>query len=319
MPKPKIVFMGTPEFAVPSLKKLLETGFDVKAVYTQPPRPAGRGHHVHCSPIHLLALEYNLKVLTPPTLKDIQVQEEFQSHKCDFAVVAAYGLILPAAILKIPKGGCINIHGSILPRWRGAAPIQRAILAGDTHTGVTMMQMDEGLDTGAILLEKTIPLTPQTTARLLYQQLAQLGADYLEFTLDGLHQGTLVGRPQNDDGVTYATKIKKEEAVLNWHQTAQQLEGQVRAFDVWPGAMFEWQGQKIKVLQAAWEPLPAVITPIPLPGQVLDSNLLIACGRDALRLLQLQRPGKAPCRAKDFLNGTPITAGTHLPLPNATL
>lgn len=311
--------MGTPEFAVPSLQKLIEADFDIRAVYTQPPRPAGRGHNVQYSPVHLFALAHNLTVLTPLTLKETQTQEDFKHHDCDFAVVAAYGLILPRAILDMPKRGCINIHGSILPSWRGAAPIQRAILAGDTTTGVTMMHMDEGLDTGDILLEKTVPITSETTSSSLYKQLAHLGADHLEMTLQGLKDETLVARPQSQEGVTHAAKISKQEALLDWRKTAQHLACQIRAFDVWPGSFFEHQGQKIKVLKAVWEPLPVMVDPVPLPGQILDAALLIACGEGALRLIELQRPGKSPCHVKDFLNGTPMAVGLQLSLPDAAL
>ena len=308
--------MGTPDFAVPALQKLIDLNFPIEAVYTQPPRPAGRGQKVQYSPVHQLALDHHVPVLTPLTLKEAQAREQFKSHNCDFALVAAYGLILPAEILKMPKGGCVNIHGSLLPRWRGAAPVQRAIWAGDTLSGITMMQMDAGLDTGDILLEKSVPILADTTARTLYYQLAQLGADQLEITLQGLQEGSLVRRRQSDEGITYAAKIRKDESILDWTQPAQQLERQVRALDLWPGASFLWQDQHIKVLQAAWESLPEKSFS---PGEIIDDSLLIACGHDALRLLKLQKPGKAPCSAKDFLNGTPMKAGIQLPLFHAPL
>lgn len=308
MTKPRIIFMGTPEFAVPALQALLDNDYPILGIYTQPPRPAGRGYHVQKSPIHLLSDRYNIPVFTPQTLKNYEEQAHFSALKADIAIVAAYGLILPQAILDAPRLGCLNIHASLLPRWRGAAPIQRAILAGDLETGITIMQMDAGLDTGAMLLKESIAITSQTTASSLHDQLAHLGAPLLLKTLEALQHNKITSYPQPTTGITYAHKITKQEGQLDWRQEAPLLERQVRAFTPWPGAWFTWQGEMYKVLAA--EVLPFTGN----AGQVLDDQLTIACGQQALRPQIIQKQGKKACSLKDFLNGNPIPAGSQLPL-----
>ncbi len=315
MGKPSIVFMGTPDFAVPTLKVLFEAGYPIKTVYSQPPRPVGRGHKVQPSPVHHFALEHHLKVLTPSSLRYPESQKEFAELQADFAVVVAYGLILPKEILAATTYGCINVHASLLPRWRGAAPIQRAILAGDQKTGVTIMQMEEGLDTGPMILHEEINLTPETTGQSLHDKLANLGADLILPALEGLLTGRIIPQPQPEKGVTYAAKLTKEEAFLDWRKPAQQLERQVRAFMPWPGSYFIWGGEKIKVLQASYESLSFSSQ----PGEVLDSDLLVACAHGALRLIELQRPGKSVLKARDFLNGMPLLKGTQLDTSNDPL
>jgi methionyl-tRNA formyltransferase len=303
----RVVYMGTPEFAVPALVRLIEDGHDIVAVYTQPPRPAGRGQRDQPSPVHREALRRGIPVRTPTSLRSDAAQRDFAALAADVGVVAAYGLILPKAILAAPRHGCLNIHASLLPRWRGAAPIQRAILAGDDKTGITIMQMDEGLDTGPMLLQATAPIGPQTTAASLHDALAALGAQAIADALARLAKGGLRPTPQPDEGVTYAAKLKREEGRLDWRQPAAALERQVRAFDPWPGAWFECAGERIKVLRAAVAPGRAVPA-----GTVLGPGLIVACGRDALALLRLQRPGREAMDADAFLRGFPVPAGTVL-------
>ncbi|MBN9413288.1 MAG: methionyl-tRNA formyltransferase [Candidatus Paracaedimonas acanthamoebae] len=308
MEKQRVIFMGTPDFAVPALQLLLDKGYHVIGIYTQPPRPAGRGYHVQKSPVHSLGDRYNIPVFTPKTLKTNEEQTLFKTLKADIAIVAAYGLILPQAILEAPRLGCLNIHGSLLPRWRGAAPIQRAILAGDHETGITIMQMDAGLDTGTMLSKESIPITPQTTASTLHDQLAPLGASLLLKTLEDLQHDQITPQPQPSEGVTYAHKITKQEGQLDWAQEAKMLERQVRAFTPWPGAWFIWQDEIYKVLAAEVLSLSGKV------GQVLDDQLTIACGQQAFRPQLIQKQGKKPCSLKDFLNGHVILRGTQLPL-----
>ncbi|AIL12527.1 methionyl-tRNA formyltransferase [Candidatus Paracaedimonas acanthamoebae] len=308
MTKQRIIFMGTPDFAVPALQALLDNGYHLIGIYTQPPRPAGRGYNVQKSPVHLLGDRYNIPVFTPKTLKTNEEQAHFSALKADIAIVAAYGLILPQEILDAPRFGCLNIHASLLPRWRGAAPIQRAILAGDQETGITIMQMDAGLDTGAMLLKETIPITPQTTASTLHDQLAQLGAPLLLKTLEALQHNEIMPQPQPSIGITYAQKISKQDGQLDWTQDAMMLERQVRAFTPWPGAWFMWQGEMYKVLAAQVLPLSGKA------GQVLDDQLTIACGQQAFRPQFIQKQGKKACSLKDFLNGHAIPRGTQLQL-----
>lgn len=309
MTKQRIIFMGTPEFAVPALQALLDHEYPVIAIYTQPPRPAGRGYHVQKSPVHLLGDRYHIPVFTPKSLKTTEEQTHFKTLKADIAVVAAYGLLLPQAILEAPPLGCLNIHASLLPRWRGAAPIQRSILSGDHETGITIMQMDVGLDTGAMLLKESIPITSQTTASTLHDQLALLGAPLLLKTLEALHLHKITPHPQPIIGVTYAHKITKQEGQLDWTQDATMLERQVRAFTPWPGAWFIYQGETYKVLAADVLPLSGKA------GLVLDDQLTIACGHQAFRPQFIQKQGKKACSLKDFLNGHAIPAGTQLPFP----
>lgn len=302
----RVVFMGTPDFAVPSLSALLEAGHEVACVYSQPPRPAGRGHKERPSPVHAFAESRGLPVRTPRTLRDEGEQAAFAALEADLAVVAAYGLILPRPILEAPRLGCVNVHASLLPRWRGAAPIQRAIMAGDAETGVTIMRMEEGLDTGPMLLWQAVPITPATTAGDLHDTLADLGARLLVRALAGLEAGEITPVPQPEDGVTYARKIEKGEGRLDWRRPAGELERLIRAMAPAPGAWFEHGGERIKVLAAE------VVDASGTPGTVLDDRLAIACGQAALRPLKLQRAGKAPLDVDAFLRGYALPAGTVL-------
>ncbi|HEX9465004.1 MAG TPA: methionyl-tRNA formyltransferase [Alphaproteobacteria bacterium] len=303
----RLVFMGTPDFAVPPLRALIAAGHEIVAVYTQPPRPAGRGQREQRSPVHEFAAGEGLDVRTPATLKNEDAHRDFASLRADGAVVAAYGLILPQPILEAPRHGCLNIHASLLPRWRGAAPIQRAILAGDAETGITIMQMDEGLDTGAMLLQARTPIADDDTAETVHDRLAEMGADAIVEALKQVAAGSIRGRPQPADGATYAAKLARDEGRLDWTQPAAVLARQVRAFDPWPGAWFLHRGERIKVLAAR----PARSTAAP-PGTVLDASPMIACGDGALHLLRLQRPGKSPLDAGQFLRGFALPPGTVL-------
>jgi len=304
----RVVFMGTPEFALTALKALAAAGHDIVCVYSQPPRPAGRGHKERKSPVHAWAAERGVAVRTPRTLKDAEAPREFAALGADVAVVAAYGLILPNAVLDAPRQGCINIHASLLPRWRGAAPIQRAILAGDAKTGITIMQMDEGLDTGAILLTAECPIAPMATAATLHDELAALGARLIVEALDKLARGELRAIPQPAEGVTYAPKLSREEGRLDWRKDAAALERQVRAFDPWPGAWFELGGERIKVLAAEISDNRTDAS----PGTVLDARSTIACAAGALRLTRLQRAGRAAIDADSFLRGHRLAVGARL-------
>lgn len=303
----RLIYMGTPDFAVPALEALIAAGHDVVCVYSQPPRRAGRGQKERPSPVHAFAESRNINVRTPKSLRAPEAQTEFANLKADVAVVAAYGLILPPEILEAPRLGCLNIHASLLPRWRGAAPIQRAILAGDDETGVTIMQMDKGLDTGGILLSKSVPITPTTTASNLHDALAALGGPLVVETLDSLSAGTLKATPQPEGGVTYAEKLSRDEGQLDWTHPATYLERTVRAFTPWPGAWFEHDGDRIKILEAIAVPNTGA------PGTILDDSLTIACGEGALRLLKVQRSGRGPVDAASFLRGYDLPAGTVLP------
>ena len=302
--------MGTPDFAVPSLRALSTAGHDIAAVYCQPPRPAGRGHRPQASPVETAAREAGLPVATPARL-DAAAASAFAALGLDAAVVAAYGLILPKPVLAAPRLGCLNIHASLLPRWRGAAPIQRAILAGDGETGITIMLMDEGLDTGPICLAEAVPIGPRTTAGALHDRLSVLGARLIVEALDALAEGRLAPRPQPQAGVTYARKLRREEGALDWRRSAAELERAVRAFDPWPGAWFEHQSDRIKVRAAEVADAPVGAA----PGTVLDDRLAVACGSGALRPLALQRAGRAPQETDAFLRGYAIPVGTRLPCP----
>jgi len=306
-----LVFMGTPDFAVTILDGLIAAGHRLRAVYTQPPRPAGRGHKEQTSPVHVLAERHGIPVRHPATLRDPAAQAEFAALDADAVVVAAYGLILPRAILNAARLGCLNVHASLLPRWRGAAPVERAILAGDRETGVSIMQMDEGLDTGPVLLREAIPIAATETGGSLTGRLAELGARLIVAALDGIGGGSLEPQPQPEEGVTYARKLDRAEAQLDWRGSASGLERQVRAFDPRPGAFFTLAGERIRVFAA--DVLPAA--PNQLPGMVLDEALAVACGEGALRPLRLQRPGRTPQEVAAFLRGYPIPPGTVLPCP----
>jgi methionyl-tRNA formyltransferase len=306
----KLAFMGTPDFALPSLHSLLQAGHELRAVYCQPPRPAGRGKKLRPSPVQRYAEEMGLEVRHPESLKGEAEQAAFAALDLDAAVVAAYGLILPKAILQAPRLGCLNVHASLLPRWRGAAPIQRALLEGDNRTGVTIMQMDEGLDTGGILLSEATQIVEKDTGERLHDRLALMGGPLVVRALAGLEAGELSARPQPEDGVTYAAKLTREEAKLDWSQPAERLERLVRAFTPWPGAWFEAGseagGERIRVLRAELAEGEGA------PGELLDERLTIACGEGALRLTEVQRAGKAAMAAEAFLRGFAIKAGSRL-------
>ena len=308
----RLAFMGTPDFAVPALRALLDAGHQVAAVYSQPPRPAGRGHKEQPSPVHRLAEASGLPVRTPARLKSAEEQAAFAALGLDVAVVAAYGLILPPAILAAPRHGCVNIHGSLLPRWRGAAPIQRALLAGDTETGITIMKMDAGLDTGPMVMTRSVPIGPATTVADLHDTLAAVGAGLLVPALEGLATGVLLGRAQPETGVSYASKLDREEGRIDW-QDAAFVDRQVRALNPTPGTWFdhaaEQGGERIKVLGVERVPEAG---PAPA-GQVLDDRLTVACAvGGAIRPTRLQRPGKAAMPTDALLRGYPIAPGTTL-------
>ena len=320
----RLAFMGAPDFALPSLRALADAGHEIAAVYAQPPRASGRGHKERPCPVHALALARGWPARTPVSLEEPAEPAAFAALDLDVAVVAAYGLILPPAVVASPRLGCVNVHASLLPRWRGAAPIQRAILAGDAETGVTIMQVDEGLDTGPLLLAEAVPIAAAETAETLHDRLATLGARLIVTALDGLAAGTLSARPQPEDGVTYAAKLRRGEGRLDWRRPAVELERAVRAFSPWPGAEFEapggQSGARIKVLAA--EVVAAEVTrdhPAAAPGTVLDARLTVACGAGALRLRKVQRAGKAALDAEEFLRGFELAPGTRLALPEAAL
>lgn len=302
----KLVFMGTPAFAVPSLKALHEAGYHIVAVYTQPPRPAGRGQHDTPSPVHEYALKHNLPVFTPVSLKKKDVQEVFAAHKADAAIVVAYGLLLPKPVLEAYPLGCINVHPSLLPRWRGAAPIQRTIMAGDKETALVIMQMDEGLDTGDILSIERFAIASGTTAGVLHDKFAEMAGPSLLKTLEGLQNKTIRPVKQPAEGVTYANKITKAECLIDWDQPAEVLYQHILGLSPFPGAYFEYNGETIKLFDAKPEPASGK------PGTVLDDKLLIACGSGALRLLTLQRPGKKRMTADELLRGFTIPPGSIL-------
>lgn len=295
--------MGTPDFAVPALVALHEAGHELVCVYTQPPRPAGRGKKLQPSPVHRKAEELGIEVRHPTSLKNQDAQAEFAALQADVAVVAAYGLILPQAVLDAPSYGCLNIHASILPRWRGAAPIHRAILAGDAETGVTIMQMEAGLDTGPMLAKVITPIDAKTTGELT-EELAELGANAMVGVLNDLEH--LAAIPQDDGAATYAPKIDKAEARIDWSKPAEEIERRARGLAPFPGAWFESDGERVKLLRAE------LAEGSGNPGEVLNENFTIACGSGAIRPLRLQRAGKPAMDREDFLRGNPIAKGTIL-------
>lgn len=299
----RIVFMGTPEFAVPTLTALHEAGHEIPAVYCQPPRPAGRGKTERKSPVQKAAEGLGIEVCHPLSLRDLDAQADFLALEPELAVVVAYGLILPTPILEGPARGCLNVHASLLPRWRGAAPIQRAILADDSVTGVTIMRMDEGLDTGPMLATARVPVEDKTSGEL-HAELAEIGARLLVETIAQLAQ--LKAEPQPDLGATYAAKIDKSEARIDWAKPAELIEREVRAFAPFPGSWFELDGERIKVLRAR------TIGVNGAEGTVLDNQFTIACGQAAIRPLLVQRAGKPAMPAADFLRGKPVPQGTVL-------
>ncbi|MBB2204608.1 methionyl-tRNA formyltransferase [Gluconacetobacter takamatsuzukensis] len=302
----RLAFMGTPDFAVPALLALHAAGHEIAIVYSQPPRPAGRGQSVRLSPVHQAAETLGLPVRTPARLRtNAEEHAFFRDLKLDAAVVAAYGLILPAAMLDAPALGCLNIHASLLPRWRGAAPIQAAILAGDSESGVTIMRMDEGLDTGKMLLSDQVALTPATTATTLHDDLAAMGARLIVTTLA---QPAGPGQPQPEQGVTYAGRLTREDGRIDWTRDAAALDRQIRALTPWPGTFTTLNGEVLKIGAATLAPA-AHLAP---PGKILDEALTVATGDGALRITRLQRPGRGMMDADPFLRGQPVPAGTVL-------
>ena len=304
----RLAFMGTPDFAVPSLDALIQSGHTVAAVYCQPPRPTGRGHRTQPSPVQRFAEAHGLDVRTPTSLKSAEAQGDFVDLHLDAAVVAAYGLILPKPILAAPRLGCVNVHASLLPRWRGAAPIQRAILAGDAKTGVTIMQMEAGLDTGPMLLREAVPIGPATTATELTDAMAALGARLILPALAGLADDSLSPEPQPEDGVTYASKVTRDDGIIDW-QDAAVVDRQVRALNPWPSATFRIGDETLKILAAD-----RVADAAGPGGEVLDDRLTIACASGGgIRPTRLQRPGKSAMAADALLRGFAIPPGTRLP------
>jgi methionyl-tRNA formyltransferase len=304
----RIAFMGTADFAVPSLAALIEAGHAVAAVYSQPARPRGRGHKPQPSPVAELALEQHIEVRTPEQLGPGETAA-FAALRLDVAVIAAYGLILPPVVLDAPRLGCINVHASLLPRWRGAAPIERAILAGDRETGVTIMRMDSGLDTGPILLAEPVAIGPRTTAAELHDALARRGGALLIDALDQYARGQIAPHPQPETGVTYAKKLRREEGAIDWHRSAAELDRLVRALNPRLPTWFTHNGERITLREAT----PAAGNGA--PGTVLDAKPSVACGDGALQLLRLQRDGRAAMSAAEFLRGHPMPPGTVLPCP----
>ncbi len=305
----RVVFMGTPDFSVPTLSEIVSAGHDVVGVYTQPPRPAGRGMEPRKSPVHAFADEATIPVFTPKTLRRPDVQEEFANLAPDVAVVAAYGLLLPRPILDAPAFGCLNLHASRLPRWRGAAPIQRAIMAGDKETGVMVMKMEEGLDTGPVALADRLLIGPDATAGEIHDQLALMGATLMLTALAMLETGGLSFTPQPKEGVTYAPKISKEETRIDWTKPGPEVHNHIRGLSPYPGAWYEallgGKAERIKVLRSVLVPGKGEA------GQLLDANLTVACGSQAVRLTQVQRAGKRPMGGADFLRGFPLGKGTQ--------
>ena len=302
----RLVFMGTAGFAVPSLEALAAGPHRLVAVYTQPPRPAGRGLRARSSPVETAAQGLGLPVRRPASLRIPDTQEEFRALAADLAVVAAYGLILPPPILAAPRLGCINLHASLLPRWRGAAPIQRALLAGDRETGISVFQMEPGLDTGPLLAMERIAIGPASSAQSLHDELAALAARMVGPVVDDLAAGRATARPQPEDGVTYAAKVDKAEGRLDWTQPAAVLERRLRALNPWPGCWTELEGQRLRVLAAE------VATGHGVPGEVLDERLTIACGDGALRLTRIQPAGGSAMPSAPFLRGHKIPVGARL-------
>jgi methionyl-tRNA formyltransferase len=303
----RLIFMGTPDFAVPTLRALLEAGHEVAAVYTQPPRAAGRGMGLRKSPVHQAAEQAGLPVLTPERLKSAEKQERFRAFHADAAVVVAYGLILPKAILEATRHGAFNLHASLLPRWRGAAPINRAIMEGDKETGVSIMRISEGLDAGPVCLEARVPIGPDQTAGELHDELALRGARLMVHALSALEKGQLDCRPQHDEAATYAPKLDPHETRINWRLYARDVHDRIRGLSPHPGAWFELEingkRERIKALRST------LASGSGAPGIVLDDRLTIACGEGALRLTEVQRAGKKSMAAEDFLRGVTLRRG----------
>ena len=303
----RLIFMGSPAFSVPVLEALVAAGHEIVAVYTQPPRPAGRGKKQRPCPVHARALALTLDVRHPASLKEAEEQAAFSELRADAAVVVAYGLLLPQELLDTPAHGCLNIHASLLPRWRGAAPIHRAIMAGDRETGICIMQMEAGLDTGPVLYQETISIAPDETTAALHERLSDLGARSIVQSLKDLSQ--LQARPQSSVGICYAQKIDKSEAQIDWSLPAEILDRQIRGLSPFPGAWAMLRGERVKFLGSA---LISCEQPLASAGTVLDDDLGIACGSGALRITRLQRAGKSAQSSAEFLRGTPVIAGEQL-------
>lgn len=304
----RLAFMGTPEFSVPVLDALIAAGHDVAVVYTQPPRPAGRGMALKASPVEQAARRYGLPVMSPLSFRQAADRDAFKAHGLDAAVVVAYGLLLPQAVLDAPRHGCFNIHASKLPRWRGAAPIQRAIMAGDRETAAMVMRMESGLDTGPVCWTEVVPIGAEITAGELHNALSIAGSRIIVDALAALEQGTLIGVPQPQDGVTYATKIDKSEARIDFNRSAAEVSCHIRGLSPFPGAWFECgpedRPERIKVLRTR------VVNASGLPGTIIDNTLTIACAAGAVQLLELQRAGKRPAGTTEFLRGFPLETGS---------
>ena len=301
----RLVFMGTPAFAVPTLVELVGHHHEIAAVYTQPPRPKGRGLTTEASPVAKLAASHGFVVRTPGTLKDEAEREVFAGLAADAAVVVAYGLLLPRPVLDAPRLGCFNLHASLLPRWRGAAPIQRAIMAGDSETGVMAMRMEEGLDSGPILIAERVAIGRKTYGEL-HDELARLGADVMARALGALERSSVGERPQNREGITYARKIAKDETRIDWSKSAREVDCLIRALSPGPAAWCEARGERLKLLYC----VPA--NGNGKPGVVLDDDLTVACGGGAVRLTRLQRAGRSAADAAEFLRGFPLRKGDQL-------
>jgi methionyl-tRNA formyltransferase len=308
-PALRIIFMGSPDFSVTMLDALLATRHEIVCVYSQPPRPAGRGKSDRKTPVHQAAEQAGIDIRTPRSLKKQAEQDAFAALNADLAIIVAYGLILPQPVLDAPRLGCVNLHASLLPRWRGAAPIQRAIMAGDTVTGIQAMQMDAGLDTGDILFTEETPITPNDTAATLHDRLADLGAGILPPVIDALAEGTAKPEKQSEHGATYASKLDAGDQKIDWSRPASEVDAQIRGLSPFPGARFDWtpdgtdQPVRLKPLMSTCEDGSGP------PGKLLDDQMLVACGTGAVRITRLQRPGKGPMDAADFLRGTRIDRG----------
>ncbi|MGD9979586.1 MAG: methionyl-tRNA formyltransferase [Hyphomonadaceae bacterium] len=302
----RLAFMGSPAFALTTLEALIGAGHDIACVYSQPPRPAGRGKQERPTPVHAFAAQHGLEVRTPKSLKPPAEQRAFAALNLDLAIVVAYGLILPKPVLDAPKRGALNLHASLLPRWRGAAPVQRAIMAGDGVTGVQVMRMEEGLDTGPVLASAETPIAFDDTTQTLHDRLATLGAELMRDTLAKLERGDVTETPQAREGVTYAHKITPAETRIDWSRPAREIDCMIRGLSPAPGAWFELDGARVKALQSR------LGQGVGSPGEVLDDTLLIACGEGAVRMLMVQREGRGALSAEAFLRGQPVPAGARL-------
>ena len=306
----RLIFMGTPDFAVPTLLELVAHGHEIVAVYTRAAKPSGRGMKLQPTPVEREATRLGIPVLTPTTLKTPEAEATFRAHEADAAVVVAYGMILPQAILDVPEFGCFNLHGSLLPRWRGAAPLNRAIMEGDAESGVMVMKMDVGLDTGDVAMAERISITEAMTAQDLHDALAPLGADLMVRAIGALERGRLQFSPQSDQGVTYAAKIDKAEARIDWTRPAREVLRHIHGLSPFPGAWCEvpldGEPTRVKILRCA------LAEGAGASGDLLDDQLTIACGDRAIRLIELQRAGKQPMKAIDFLRGTPLAPPLRL-------